>query len=537
MFSSSLHLHSLSLNNFATFENQFIEFNDNFNAIIGETGSGKSLILDALQMVFGHRADKKLIRKGSEFSTIEAVFTSCDPNIQDYFNSIGHPFENNEVVIKRIIYASGKSKTYLNYQSCPLSLLNSFSKKFIDLVGQFDNQKLLSEEYQLTLLDSFAGLSSKVIEYKVTYESISSFSKQLKSLQSKQSQMAQREDYLKFQLSEIESLDPSLADEEDLILKKDRVMNFEKRQGLFDNLLSLLSDGDVNILSQLKLAINLSNKDVIIGSEEINKLSEAYALIEDCSYNISKELSTDHQDESIEEIISRLDSYQILKRKFGGTTASIIEHHNSFENELNSLMSVDQQIIDIQNSLIKLTAHAHSLANKLHKERVRASLQLSKELTLRVRSLKMEGATTEIKVSKLNEINGTGFSDVSFFAETNPGEGYYKIKEIASGGELSRILLSLRQILATNDSISIFLFDEIDTGIGGETALCIGKALEEVSKQSQVIAITHLPQIATYAQKLVSVSKSTINNRTISSVDVIVGNKRSDFVVAMAPIN
>ena len=148
----------------------------------------------------------------------------------------------------------------------------------------------------------------------------------------------------------------------------------------------------------------------------------------------------------------------------------------------------------------------------------------------------MEGATTEIKVSKINELNPTGLSDVSFYAETNPGEGYYKIKEIASGGELSRILLSLRQILATNDSISIFLFDEIDTGIGGETALCIGKALEEVSKQSQVIAITHLPQIATYAQKLVNVSKSTVNNRTTSSVDVIIGEDRSDIVVAMAPI-
>ena len=199
--------------------------------------------------------------------------------------------------------------------------------------------------------------------------------------------------------------------------------------GLYNNLLDILSDGDFNVLSHLKNAINLSADDILVASDEVNKLNEAYALIEDCSYNLSKEVSSEHDTESIDEILSRLDTYQKLKRKFGGDTQSIIENYNCFTNELENLMGVDQEIIEIQNKLIKLTARAHTLADNLHIKRTDASLILSKELTIKIRTLKMVGATAEIRVSKTDELNNTGNSVVSFFAETNPGEGFYKIKE------------------------------------------------------------------------------------------------------------
>ncbi|MBY0415230.1 MAG: AAA family ATPase, partial [Bdellovibrionales bacterium] len=162
----TLYLKSLNLQNFATFENQEIQFDIKFNAIVGETGSGKSLILDALQIIFGARADKKLIRKNAEFATIEAVFSSNDPIIKKYFHDIGHPFEGSDIVVKRIIFANESSKSYLNFQSCSASLLVAFSKRFVDLVGQFENQKLMSEDYQLVLLDSYSGLSQDIRDYQ-----------------------------------------------------------------------------------------------------------------------------------------------------------------------------------------------------------------------------------------------------------------------------------------------------------------------------------------------------------------------------------
>jgi len=178
----TLYLKSLNLQNFATFENQEILFDSKFNAIVGETGSGKSLILDALQIIFGARADKKLIRKNSDFATVEAVFSSNDSDIKNYFNEIGHPFEGSEIVVKRVIFANESSKSFLNYQSCSAGILSAFAKRFVDLVGQFENQKLLSEDYQLILLDSYAGLTDDIADYQVLYNQLSHLKKDFTEL-------------------------------------------------------------------------------------------------------------------------------------------------------------------------------------------------------------------------------------------------------------------------------------------------------------------------------------------------------------------
>ncbi len=536
----TLYLKSLNLQNFATFENQEIQFDIKFNAIVGETGSGKSLILDALQIIFGARADKKLIRKNAEFATIEAVFSSNDSKIKNYFNEIGHPFDGEEIVVKRVIFANESSKSYLNFQSCSAALLTAFSKRFVDLVGQFENQKLLSEDYQLILLDSYAGLNNDIADYQNLYSQLTTFKKDFAELLNEKNIRAQREDYIRFQLEELEKLSPSIEDELELLKKKDMILNVEKRQTTLGALASAISDDDVNLLGLLKGCLNRAEKNPGIVSEEIvTKLYDVKSILEDVSYDLSKDLNANLDEENLEEIVDRIDFYQRLKRKFGGTTEEMIKTFREFNVELNSFSQVDEKISLISKKINDLEIRCATFAEELHNIRLKKSHELSVELTSKVQELKMNGARLVFTVSKAEQLGPKGFSKIDFIAETNPGEGFFKVREIASGGELSRILLAVRQILSSNDTISVFLFDEIDTGIGGETAICIGKSLQSVSEFSQVLAITHLPQIASFATQLINVSKSTKvvddQPRTVSIIDQVSGGNKTEILKAMNP--
>jgi DNA repair protein RecN (Recombination protein N) len=518
-----LNLKSVKLQNFATFSNQMIDFTNNFNTIVGETGSGKSLILDALQMCFGARADKKLVRKDAEFSTIEVTFSCHSERAEEYFDKIGFPFED-EIIIKRVIYNNGKSKSYLNFQACPLSTLTQVARKFIDLVGQFENQKLLSEDYQLKLLDNYSELNSKYKEYETEYSNLTKLKSKLIELNEDKSRSLERRDFLEFQITELRNLSPDSNEEAELKEKKDRILNFEEEQKVYGRISELISDNEMSLLNgltQLEREIgSLSNSDNLY-----NRISSLKAELEDISFEVSKSLEIDETEEDINEIVDRLDFYQRLKRKFNTDTDGLVQTLERYQSEFDAIEIIDSEINKTHLAISKSSDICHKIAKELHKSRLKNSTELSEKLTKLVHKLNMNGAIIDIRVSELETLNHSGISALSFYAQTNPGEGFYPIKDIASGGELSRILLALRQVLSQSGSISVFLFDEIDTGVGGETALSIGKALAEVSKASQVIAITHLPQIAHCSDRMILVDKTTVEaegkSRTMSRVQHI----------------
>lgn len=529
-----LNLTSLKLQNFATFTNQNIQFTNNLNTIVGETGSGKSLILDALQLSFGARADKKLVRKGAEFATIETSFSCVDDKASEFFDKIGFPYED-EIVIKRIIYSSGKSKSYLNFQSCPLNVLTRVARKFIDLVGQFENQKLLSAEYQLKLLDNYANNSELFLVYTAEFEKLKSLESRLIDLNENKLKSIERKEFLLFQINELSQLEPSTEDEKLLRTKKDQILNFEENKKTFENINQLLSEDEYSALNTLSRAereiANLKDDSLL------ERIANLKSELEDISFEVSKASDNEEPEDNIDEIIDRLDTYQRLKRKFNTDTEGLVSTLNKYQDEYDQIEVIDSDINKLHLEISQLSQKCLTIANDLHATRVKEAKNLSEALTTLIRKLKMEGAIIDIRISKRESLSLTGLSDLSFFAQTNPGEGFHPIKDIASGGELSRILLSLRQVLSQSGSISVFLFDEIDTGVGGETAVAIGKALEEVSKGSQVIAITHLPQIANFANQIINVSKETINDesgdRTISKVEHLTGNKANSFVKSM----
>ncbi|EQC44849.1 putative DNA repair protein RecN [Bacteriovorax sp. BSW11_IV] len=530
---AKLLLNSLSIKNFATFEDQTIHFDNCFNSIIGETGSGKSLILEAIQLILGARSDKKIVRKGSDFATIEATFDGLDTHSKKYFDKLGFPTED-QIVVKRIIYSTGKSKSFLNFETCSLSILQQVSKYFVDLVGQFENQKLLSTDYQLQLLDSYIGNDNIVGEFNYLFEKYNSLIKKRDSLQDQEKNRLQREDFLKYQIAEILNLDPSVEEEKELLKKKESIVNFEKNHKSLIAINDLLCEGEINISDLISRCKSFAHN---LDEKFYNAFEEISGLVEQTSYDVSKELSADQSEEDIDSIMEKLDQYQKLKRKYGNSIESTLEYLSQYQIELAQIHEFEASLDKINADIEETKNKAYNLAKVLHSQRVTGASKLSKELTTSVRSLMMKGATFKIKCNETSDLTASGITSLEFNAETNPGEGFHNIKDIASGGELSRILLSLRKILSTNDSISVFLFDEIDTGVGGETAMAIGKALAEVASKSQVIAITHLPQIAFFSDKLIHVSKKTENKRTFSCVEEITGNSKKQFIASMTPIS
>ncbi len=539
---ASFYLKTLIIQNFATFKNQNIGFRPGFNAIIGETGSGKSLVLDALQLILGGRADKKVVRRDTDYSLIEASFYCEDERVKAYLEVEGYPVDGTEVVIKRLIYKNGTSKTYINHLSCTITFLANFARKFIDLVGQFENQKLLSETYQLQLLDHFAKQLPMVAIYHQELRELRQLRRNHEELTQSKTLREQRLDYLSFQLQEIERLNPSSQDEEDLLKKKHLLVNLEKTQKLCylvkENLQG--GDGGPGLAGHLKQMTHVFSKNPELFGDQAELLSEIDDKVAILEAAIERKLNLEIDPDGLELILERLDAYQRLKKKFGGSVESILQMQVEFLKERGLLETLDLNLDEIQTRISKIEQDLMKQASVLHDKRAQAALRLGNELTVKIRNLKMTGATIKLQLDVLSELSENGITRACFIAETNPGEGFFKIKDIASGGELSRILLSLRQILSSHDSISIFLFDEIDTGIGGETAACIGKALGEVAVHGQVIAITHLPQIAQFAEVLVVVSKDIQAQdreaRTESTVKEIVGKMVQKEVRAMAQL-
>lgn len=540
---ANFYLKNLVIQNFATFKNQSITFRPGFNAIVGETGSGKSLVLDALQLILGGRSDKKMVRKDTDFSLIEATFYCQDPKIREFLTSEGYPLEESELIIKRLIYKTGVTKTFVNHSSCTAQFLASFSRRYIDLVGQFENQKLLSETYQLQLLDHFAKNEDIVLDYQGQFHSYKKACKEKEELEASKNHREQRLDYLTFQLQEIEKLNPSSQEEDDLLKKKSRIVNTEKSQKLLAQIQGVFEgeDQQSGLNSSLKFLLSIFRKNLDIFQEDLESLGEIDDKLQSFQQNIYQKLGQDFDPEELEGVLDRLDFYQRLKKKFGGAVETILQHQVDFLKEKSQLEEVEFNLNGIDQKISDSLKNLEKLSHKLHQNRKNFSKKLSQELTLKVRQLKMTGATLRIEVEETQDFHENGKSKVVFVAETNQGEGYYKIKDIASGGELSRILLSLRQILSSCDSISIFLFDEIDTGIGGETANSIGRALQEVSVNGQVIAITHLPQIAQFAESLIIVQKETqasdSERRTESSVKEVIGKMILKEVKQMAQLN
>jgi len=541
-------LRELHIRNLAIIDDLNIEFDRGLNILTGETGAGKSIIITALSLTLGERASSDLIRTGEKEAIIEAFFDAptdlFDESTQRYFNDMGIDMDEG-IILKRVIPSDGRARAYINNSISTLQGVSALSKTLIDIHGQYEHQSLLSSDTQLRMLDTYGGLLDDAGEVRDLYRRLTDVKEELKMLIEKEKERAQRIDLLRYQIGEIDRANLRVGEEEELLEEEKVLSNALRLTELANKAYDLLYLSEASCITHLKETISklreIANIDDTI-LDALKSLEEAMLLLEEASYVLR------HYREGLDLSPERLDSVQerlhligTLKRKYGDSIGEILKYREEAEAELNGLEHSVERLeglrIEVERLMHIFTEKAGSLSEKRKEVSKRLNRQVMKELAM----LSMPDCTFSIRITSesgddtINGLRGgpNGIDHVEFLISPNKGEELRPLARIASGGELSRIMLALKGILSKGDNIPVLVFDEIDAGIGGKTADAVGRRLKELSRTHQVICITHLPQIASYADCHLRITKKTEGGRTSVLVERIDGEERVEEIARM----
>ena len=533
-------LNDLSVKDFAIISEMSVSFKNNFNVLTGETGAGKSIIIGALRLLLGGRASIDQIRTGCKKASLEAIFNIIN-NVEAkrFLEGMGIEYDD-ELLIKREISVSGKNRIFVNGSLITVSKLASLGRCLMDISSQHEHQNLLQIENHLILLDCYGKLENERSKVANLYNNFQQLNAEYTSISNKKSERLKRIDYLEFQLSELESLNYYQGEDAELNHKRSIILNSEKLYQVTSNLEANIYSKKGSVLDVLGKSINelstMKNLD-----EELTILYEtierAIAEVEEAAHNARSykdKVTFDPYEQ--EEVENRLAEIQKICRKHAIVPENIIDTIVDIKSELDSLSNID----DTLNALFKDLTHIKS---DLFKYSIELSQKRRDKSARFVLALQSELKTLDMKDTSItfrflpdfkdnfqdmsdDYLKPTGVDNVELLMSTNKGEAEKSITKIASGGELSRIMLAVKRVIAKVDPVYSYVFDEVDAGIGGLTAKVIGKKLKEVSSRRQVICITHLPQIACYADKHYSVIKLLDNDRIVTKVQNIEGEKR-----------
>ena len=507
-------LNQLNIKNVAVIDKLDVTLKSGLNVLTGETGAGKSIIIDSINMILGDRASKELVRYGTDKAYVQAVF---DVNAQAtaLLNENDIDIEDDKIIISRTITKDGKSTARINGMVVTLSLLKDIANSLINIHGQHDNQALLTPSKHLIFLDGYGKNEALVEEYSAIYKQMKSAKKELKSLETDERQKMQRIDLLEYQVKEIFSADLEDGEEEDLIRQRDICQNAENIADSIDCAYANLYDnGEIqSAYDGLSIAVNALSE----GSELNEELKNAYDSLQNAMYSVeesARELSSfrdtiDFDEETLNDVEERLELISKLKRKYGASIADIKAYGEKAQAELDTIMMSDERADELKKIIEKLGDKLSKAADKLSNARKDASQRLQVKIEEALHELNMEKSEFCVSVEREEKFNETGIDKVEFLIKTNPGEPLKPLVKIASGGELSRVMLAIKSIIAETDSVGTLIFDEIDTGVSGNTALKIAKKLTAIAKTKQVICITHLPQLTAAADSHYLIQKNT----------------------------
>jgi len=529
-------LKELSIKNFTIIESLHICFSDGLTILSGETGAGKSIIINAVNLLLGSRASTKLIRTGDETAELEALFKITPESGACKILEEQGGKASEELLIRRIISRRDRHRIYINGHLATIQMLNQVTENLASISGQHAHQGLLKEDLQLTIIDQFGGLTlirNKI--YRLFYEMVPLIQK-LRKLNNMRDRQTEHINLLEFQKKEIS--DASIRPGEDAALEQERIRlknGKELYSTVYSSIEELYSANGAVVERLVEVKKNL-DKATAIDPELTSKakeLSEATFRIED----IAEELRTylkiiPLDDKRLEEVELRLDILTRLKRKYGGTLEAIISHFKTIDHELFRVENISDQIKDIETKLAKLHGKLSVSALELSSKRSQTAKLLAKKVENELASLRMSGTEFMISLQSIpasddsdphlvvkgNIINETGIDQAKFLIAPNVGEDLKPMAGIASGGELSRIVLALKAILAEKGSVETLVFDEVDAGIGGSVAEAVGKKLSNLARYHQIICITHLPQIAKFGNSHFRITKNVSNGRTITSI-------------------
>lgn len=517
-------LQELKVSQFAIIDSLHIEFQNGLNIISGETGSGKSVLLKSLALLMGEKASSDIIRTGAQQATVEGAFDLRKrKDIKAALEAVGIDTSDNNLIVKRIIAKDDKSKIYLNGSLSTLTQLREIvspmievtgdNAPLIEMTGQHDNRNLLSKAYHLDLLDQYAGHFDKRHGYEQKYIQLSNLKNQITDFEKQAQEKSQKLDFLKFQLSELEKLnldieqDLHLEDEIKTMKSSHKVLKFVNE---CENI--LFSDED-SVIARLKTiqkkSLDISNINQSFG-ERLTGLEQASQLIEDTFFSLRKELNKIQLDpEAMEEKEARLSQIRKLQKKYGPDLNEILNIFNKMKTEVDELENSDAHLEKIKKQASLLELELKKLAEELHKTRVQASDKLSVSVNKELLDLNMKGVTFFIQIQKNEQLNAAGISDIEYLCQASVKDPKRPIAKVASGGELSRILLALKKALGQSELPRTYLFDEVDTGVSGNTAEKVGKKLKSIAQGQQVICVTHLPQVAACGDVHFSINKAT----------------------------
>ena len=516
-------LRELRLNNLAIIKNLDLEFNDKFIALTGETGAGKSIILNGISLLIGERSHTDMIRNGAQGLFAEGVF-ELNENQKKRLGELGFEIEDDELIITRYFDRNAKSKITVNGSRMTLSRLKELMVNIIDLVGQHEHQFLLNSDYHLHLLDRFLDDEGKMLSKKIR-ESVNKIKKlnlQIGNIEEEKSKIAEKKDILEFQLNEINSLELKENEDNELEEEYKILFNAGKISEKLEETSQFLKEGEFSILTALGRAKR--NLEQLSGlsesySELYDKIESVLYEVEEISYSVDNFVGdVEIDDKKLEKIVERIDNINKLKLKYGSTITEILEYRDKIEKDLSLVNFESEELENLKKEKSELVDQYFQDSERLSEIREKIAENLQNTVDVQLDDLNMENAKFKVEITKTQEITIYGIDNAEFMIAANVGETFKPLAKIASGGEISRIMLALKTVFSAVDNISVLIFDEIDTGISGETVRRVAEKLRELSKNTQIICVTHSPQIAGKAQQQFFIKKEIENNFTETKV-------------------
>jgi len=521
-------LETISIKNYAIIDDLTIDFGTGMNAMTGETGAGKSIIIDALGLILGERASQALIRKNSTNCAITANFDiSKNKNIRTVLETMGIPGEDN-LVIKRDIFADGKTRCFINGSISTVGMLQTIGETLVDIHGQHEHQSLIKTESQRELLDNYGGLEKRKAEIKNIFEKFTEIKKRLDELKNSEKDRIQKLDLFKYQIKEIEDAKLTGTDEAKLETEYTRLNNAEKLFKHASDVYTLLYESEGAAVEKLGIAKKCLENLAAVDATQNENLKSIISAIENVDglaenirgYRDSIEFNPDR----LEEIIAQIELVNKLKRKYAPSVKEIMEYAQGIRSQIDFFEKADENIAALEEDLDKTVGELKKKSLELSAQRAAAAKKISKEIERELTELGMPKAKFCVSLEQEKDENGnfiyksTGIDRIEYKISTNPGEDLKPLKMVASGGEMSRIMLAIKTVLAREDKTPTLIFDEIDAGLSGPMGQVVGRKLKILSKNHQVLCITHLAQLAAFSEAHFHIEKTVAGGKTSTSV-------------------
>lgn len=510
----------LHIKNIGIIEDVTIELNNGFNVLTGETGSGKSLIIDSLKIICGGRFSKDMIMKDKTYSFVEIC-------IYDESNEVA--MEDGNIIISREIHLNGKNSCKINGRLVTVVELREFMKNVIEIHGQYDNQILFDIAEHIKIVDGFSNKDINILmrEYRQNFLEYSNINLKLKENYGDEIEKQRKLDILNYQLNEIIDVNLKIEEEEELEEKRKMMINYEK---LSQNLNIVNSQIDSSVLSGLDNTLKALNKIQYLDKyydDKINGIENIYYELKEINFDIIEKINELEFDEfECLKVNQRLDLINSLKRKYGSNIKAILDYRYKLENEITMIENMEEYNNNLKKKLNSLKEDMFKLASKMNEIRVKNCSKLESKINFEIKDLDMKNADFKIDIKFRGDytFNKNGLNDIEFLVATNAGQDFKSLSKIASGGEISRIMLAIKTVLTDIDKTPVIIFDEIDSGISGSAAKKVSEKIKKISKTHQVITVTHLPIITASADYNYKVAKEVKDNKTKTVVNLLKGN-------------